>query len=109
MTDSTPIPAAPAPIDWTDPCQKAAALTNAYYKLLAGEQEIEIQTRTLDAQELVRFAPSNLDALRSEMQDAQDACAAAKAGRPQCNKRFAIRARFNQRPMHRSPFWVRSS
>lgn len=98
MTDAPSAPStASAAVDWLDPCQRAAALTTAYYRLLSGEREIEIQTRTDDALEVVKFQPGNIDALRSEMQDAQDACAAAQAGRPQTNKRFAIRASFRRR------------
>jgi hypothetical protein len=78
-----------ADVDWSDPCAKAAALTGAYYALLQGQQEIEIRTRTLDAEEVVRFCPANLDALRSEMQAAASACAKA-SGQPDPNRRFAI-------------------
>ena len=97
MTDgSTPAPIA-VPIDWTDPCARAEALTKAYYTLLSGGQEIEIRTRTDEAEDLVKFQPAKLDDLRSEMQDAVDECAAKNAGRPLATKRFAITAR-HKRP-----------
>ncbi len=98
MTDApaTPAPVA-GPIDWTDPCARAAALSSAYYTLLSGAQEIEIRTRTTEAEELVKFQPAKLDDLRSEMQDAIDECAAKNAGRPLATKRFAITAR-HKRP-----------
>ncbi len=106
MTDpvtptSAPVPPA-GPVNWTDPCQRAQALMGAYYKLLAGDAEIEIRTRTLDAEEVVRLQPGNLAQLRTEMQDAQDACAAQQAGRPQSSKRFAITARYlrGERRLH---------
>ena len=90
------------PVDWTDPCARAAALSKAYYTLLSGGAEVEIRTRTLDAEEVVKLQPGNLATLRTEMQDAQDACAALQAGRPQGNKRFAITARFKRAPF--APF-----
>ncbi len=101
---STPAPIA-APIDWTDPCARAQALTTAYYTLLSGGQEIEIRTRTDQAEELVKFQPSKLDVLQSEMQDAIDECAAKNAGRPVSAKRFAITARHKRGPC--SPFYPR--
>ncbi len=99
MTDApapTPSPIA-GPIDWTDPCARAQALTSAYYTLLSGSQEIEIRTRTDEAEELVKFQPGKLDDLRDEMLTAIDECEAKKAGRPVSAKRFAIVAR-HKRP-----------
>ena len=97
---SDPVPS----VDWTDPCSRATALRAAYYTLLSGQQETEIRTRTLDTEEMVRFASGNLDVLRSEMQDAQDACAAFQAGKTQYAKRFAITARFKRHPGRYDPF-----
>jgi hypothetical protein len=80
-----------AAVDWTDSCARANALIGAYYTLLSGQQEIEIRTRTLDAEELVRFAPTDLAKLEAEMTAAQGECAAA-TGAPNPNRRFAITA-----------------
>ncbi len=79
------------PIDWNDPCQKAAALNNAYFALLTGQREIEIRTRTLDAEEMVRFQSVDIEKLRIELQSAQRDCCRAN-GLPDPNRRFAITA-----------------
>ncbi len=79
------------PIDWTDPCQRAAALNTAYYSLLAGQREVEIRTRTFDVEELVRFQSVDIEKLRIELQSAQRDCARAQ-GLPDPNRRFAITA-----------------
>lgn len=81
----------PAPVDWTDPCARAATLSNAYYALLSGQQEQVVRTRSGESEDEVRFAAANLDALRSEMQAAQAECAAL-TGTPNRRRRFAIQA-----------------
>lgn len=90
MTDS-PAPSPGECIDWSDPCARAGALSNAYYSLLAGHREIEIRTRTLDAEELVRFQAVDIEKLRIEMLSAQSDCAKA-TGQRDPNRRFAITA-----------------
>jgi len=77
--------------DWTDPCARAAALTTAYYQTLAGDREVEIRTRSLDAEDHVRYRPTDLAALRVEMQAAQAECAALN-GAVSPNRRFALTA-----------------
>lgn len=84
------------PVDWSDPCARAAALREAYFSLLSGGQEAEIRTRTLDAEEMVRFARADLNTLRSEMRRAEDECAAAN-GAPNPNRRFAISLNYRRR------------
>lgn len=78
-----------AAVDWTDPCARATALRNAYYALLSGGQEQEIRTRTLDAEETVRFAPVDIGQLTTELRAAEAQCAAA-TGATNPNRRFAI-------------------
>ena len=90
MTDC-PTPGPGGPIDWSNPCARALALSNAYYSLLAGGREIEIRTRTLDAEELVRFQAVDIEKLRIEMLSAQSDCAKA-TGQRDPNRRFAITA-----------------
>jgi hypothetical protein len=80
-----------ATIDWTDPCARATALRSAYYGLLQGQQEIEIRTRTLDAEEVVRFAPTDLGKLEAELRAAEGECAVVQ-GSTNPNRRFAITA-----------------
>ncbi len=83
-------------VDWSDPCQRFAALQKAYFALLSGEREIEIRTRTLDAEELVRFERVNLDDLRVELRNAESACARAN-GQADPNRRFAIGLGYRRR------------
>lgn len=97
---------ADAPIDWTDPCQRSAALTNAYYAALAGEREVEIRTRSRDAEDLVRFLPVDIEKLRIEMLSAQSECAKA-TGQRDPNRRFPIRLGYRRafgRPDYTDPY-----
>lgn len=86
-------------VDWTDPCAKAAALRAAYYRMVSGDLESEIRTRTLDGEEMVRFQPGDIDALRSDLASAEADCAAKQAigSTPPFPKRFAITARHVRR------------
>jgi hypothetical protein len=76
-------------VDWTNPCERFAALSKAYYALITGALETEIRTRTLDAEEMVRFSRTELNALRNEMRAAEAACRAL-TGAPNPNRRFAM-------------------
>lgn len=80
-------------VDWTNPCQRFAALQKAYYAILSGNRETEIRTRTLDAEEMVRFQQVDIEKLRIEMQAAERDCAISQ-GRPNPNRRRPIGARF---------------
>ena len=80
-----------APVNWSDPCARASALGTAYYNLLSGAQEQEIRTRTLDAEEVVRFYATNLQTLWVELVAAQRECS-RQTGTPDPNRRFFIRA-----------------
>lgn len=82
-----------AGVDWTDPCARANALRGAYYSLLSQQREIEIETRTLDAQERVKFSPGDLGKLETELRAAEGECAAMTGGgTTNPNRRFAITA-----------------
>jgi len=76
-------------VDWTNPCERFAALSKAYYALITGALETEIRTRNLDAEEMVRFSRADLNTLRNEMRAAETACCAL-AGAPNPNRRFAM-------------------
>jgi hypothetical protein len=78
-----------AAVDWTDPCQRANALRGAYYTLISGGQEQEIRTRTLDAEEAVRFNAANVDMLLVELTAAESECART-TGAPDPNRRFRM-------------------
>jgi hypothetical protein len=78
-------------VDWTDPCQRAAALTTAYYTLLSGSGETLIRRNGPQGEEEVRYHAPDLDKLNAEMTAAQAECAAAMQG-TNPRRRFAIRA-----------------
>jgi hypothetical protein len=78
-------------VDWTDPCAKAAVLRTAYYALMTGTRETEIRTRTLDAEDFVRFQTVDAGKLQIELQAAERECA-RRCGKPDPNRRFAITA-----------------
>ena len=81
-------------VDWTNPCERFQALQKAYYALLTGDRESEIRTRTLDAEEMVRFQKVDIEKLRIEMQSAERDCAIAR-GLPNPNRRRPIGVRFS--------------
>jgi hypothetical protein len=78
-------------VDWTNPCARAAALRNAYYALMTGARETEIRTRTLDAEDFVRFQTVDAGKLQIELQAAERECDRL-CGKPDPNRRFAITA-----------------
>ena len=64
-----------AAVDWTNPCARAKALTDAYYRLISGDAEVMIHHRTEQSERQVRFSATNLNSLRAEMIAAQTECA----------------------------------
>ena len=74
--------------DWTDPCARAAALREAYYRLLSGETEAQVRVRSGDVDQFVAFHATRIDALKAELMRAEAECAAAQGKPP---RRFAIR------------------
>lgn len=75
--------------DWTNPCQRAAALTSAYYEIIAGGSAASIEYAANGVSRKVTFSFSNVEALRRQMIEAEDQCAIATGG-PRRNRRFAI-------------------
>lgn len=70
-----------ATVDLTDPCAAAAALTTAYYALLAGQQEQRIRFRNGETEEDVWFTAAKIERLRTEMMRQQGLCQARTSGR----------------------------
>lgn len=85
-----------AAIDWTNPCDRYQALNKAYFNLVSGALEVEIRTRTLDAEEMVRFSKAEMNVLRNELRSAEAACLASQ-GLPNPNRRFAIGCSYKPR------------
>ena len=77
------------PVDWDDPCARAAALRSAYYDLLAGKREVRIRYRSSDTEDDISFAQASTAALQNELRRAEIACAVKQGKRP---GQHAIRA-----------------
>jgi len=75
--------------DWTNPCQRAAALRDAYYRVLSGQHEIEIEVRAGEGGQVVKFGKADLARLKAEWQAAEDECQRANGVMP-APRRFAI-------------------
>lgn len=79
------------PVDWTDPCARAAALREAYFNIIKGGSVSLVRTRAAGGEREVRFAKSEQSTLRTEMWAAEDACR-AQQGLPKLQRRVAIPA-----------------
>lgn len=73
-------------LDYSDPCALLAALRPAYYRLLAGEADFEIEGT--DRRRL-RFAQTDIKGLAAVIRDLEGQCS-AKAGK---RRRFAMTGR----------------
>jgi hypothetical protein len=78
-----------AAIDWSDPCARAAALWDAYNRLISGQQETDVSYTANGVNRRVSFASASLDRLLNEYRAAENECA-AKKGLPPRWRRFAI-------------------
>jgi len=78
-------------VDWTDPCARAAALRDAYFKLIKGDAESAIRQSTPEGDQEVRYSKADVDRLKKELDTATAECAALN-GTPVPRRRFAIRA-----------------
>lgn len=77
-------------VDFSDPCARWAALRDAYYQLISGTNESLVRYKGPNGEQEVRFSAGNIDALRTEMNAAENACA-LKNGTANPNRRYAIR------------------
>jgi hypothetical protein len=76
-------------IDWTDPCQRAAALRAAYYQLLSGSMETLIRNKGPDGERESRYAQADITKLKAELDAAEEACLRA-SGQTPAPRRHAI-------------------
>lgn len=79
------------PIDWSDPCAKAAELSRIYHARLAGGAVKMVRTKSADNEREAQWYQSDMTLLRAEMYRAEDDCRASK-GLPPIHRRFAITA-----------------
>jgi hypothetical protein len=74
-------------VDWTNACERWAALREAYYSLLQGGNETMIRRKGPTGEEEVRFRAADLATLAAEMRAAESQC----LGNDNPNRRSAIR------------------
>lgn len=91
-------------VDFSDPCQRYAALRDAYYTLISGANESLIRIKGPNGEQEVRFGAGNIDALKQEMIAAEGACALS-TGATNPNRRYAIRAGA-RRPARAVDLWT---
>lgn len=84
-----------ATVDWSNPCARATALTDAYYRLLTGESVSNVSF----SDRSVSYDRGDLESLKIEMNQAKAECAAAGGGR---RARYAISAGTRRRVDGRS-------
>jgi hypothetical protein len=75
--------------DWDDPCYVVQQLKAAYYRLLSGEQESEVQYLANGVTRIVSYSKISLQDLVNELRNAEMDCA-AKQGLGPKRRRFAI-------------------
>ena len=81
-----------AAIDWSNPCQRFAALSLAYYQLISGVNPASVEYSANGVARKVTYSFANIDALRRQMIAAQDACDIANGAAKRPARRFAIEA-----------------
>lgn len=76
------------PVDYDNPCAVLALLKPAYYALIAGskEQEVEFQSQG-GVKRRVRYTTASIPLLKTEIAELETKCAARGGSRP---RRFAI-------------------
>lgn len=78
-------------VDWSDPCARAAALSEAYFSLVRGGSVSLIRVRAAGGEREARYHKADMSSLRIEMQRAEDECRAQQGLAP-LRRRFAITA-----------------
>jgi len=76
-------------VDWSDPCAKFKALSDAYYTIISGGNAAEVSYMANGVSRTVKFSFSNIAALKREMLASEDQCAILN-GAPRTARRFAI-------------------
>jgi hypothetical protein len=80
-------------VNWDDPCERAAALTAAYYGLLSGKATQEIEFQSGESRRRLRYqaqSVAQMNELKREMDAAKAACDAKTEGVALKRRRFAI-------------------
>lgn len=77
---------------WSDPCARFAALRDAYYQIISGGNESYVRYKGPEGEREVRYANTNLEALKAELRDAETACLSSQGLPLPKARRFAITA-----------------
>lgn len=75
------------PVNWADPCARAAALRSAYFAAISGQARA-VRFQTGEHIQSVEYGPTNAETLRTEMLAAESECQAL-SGKP-VSRRHAI-------------------
>jgi hypothetical protein len=70
-----------ASVDWSDPCARAVALRDAYFRLVSGQQESVVRYQANGTEREVRYQSADHAALHDAWREAERTCQAAR-GRP---------------------------
>jgi len=76
-------------MNWHDPCERAAALWDAYNRLIAGMQESDVSYQANGVTRRVRYAKADLSTLLNAIREAENECA-IQEGRQPLRRRFAL-------------------
>ncbi len=53
--------------DWENPCERADVLKAAFYRLLAGQQEMEVEYLANGVTRRIKYSQSDINALQAEI------------------------------------------
>lgn len=77
-------------VDWLDPCARAAALREAYFRLISGEAESQVRYKGPQGERDVTFSRAELTSLRQELAKAETECKGL-TDPTSSSRRYAIR------------------
>lgn len=80
-----------AGVNFDNPCDRAKALWDAYYRRIAGEQEIKVRFKSGDDEQEVQFAQASVEEIRRAAMEADEECKATNPAHQPRVRRFAIR------------------
>jgi hypothetical protein len=77
-------------VDWLDPCARAAALREAYFRLISGDAEKVIRYKGPQGEREVQLTAADLKSLQQELAKAETECKGL-TDPTSSSRRYAIR------------------
>ena len=77
-------------VDWLDPCARAAALREAYFRLISGDAEKAIRYKGPQGEREVQLTTADLKSLQQELAKAETECKGL-TDPTSSSRRYAIR------------------